>query len=342
MVASCTTVRPASRAVPPWSSAGGGAMMWQKPPPADRPPGGARDAHPARLDGSPSADRARALVTSLAWPPGTVVRIVAALDVAPALWGGPWIPAVPPTRTSSRTRRWPTSPRPPGGCPAPRGGGPGRRAGAPPRQPSVAIVEDARIWHPDLIVVASRGHGPVETALLGSVSAAIVDHAALPRPPSLAATARPGSSSPRTARRRESRPVTSLPDGRPSPRSPSSWSESWTWPRRGGRGSPRPCSRRPWMSIPRCWPTLARPIASSSPRRRPTSGPPAAGRTASSARAIRRTSSGGPRPTLPATSSSSARGGRGDHPARHGQRGPLGPDHATCSVLVVKRPHDGH
>jgi len=47
------------------------------------------------LDGSPSADRARALVTSLAWPEGSVVRIVAALDVAPALWGGPWIPAIP-------------------------------------------------------------------------------------------------------------------------------------------------------------------------------------------------------------------------------------------------------
>ena len=47
------------------------------------------------LDGSPSADRARALVTSLAWPAGTTIRLVAALDVAPALWGGPWIPAIP-------------------------------------------------------------------------------------------------------------------------------------------------------------------------------------------------------------------------------------------------------
>ena len=47
------------------------------------------------LDGSPSADRARALVASLAWPAGSIVRVVAALDVAPALWGGPWIPAIP-------------------------------------------------------------------------------------------------------------------------------------------------------------------------------------------------------------------------------------------------------
>jgi nucleotide-binding universal stress UspA family protein len=133
------------------------------------------------LDGSPSADRARALVTSLAWPEGSVVRIVAALDVAPALWGGPWIPAVPVdadqleeeavvelTRVLQEAR------------------GPLEAAGLTVDaellrgRPSAAIVEDAKLWGPELVVVGSRGHGPVETAVLGSVSAAIVDHAACP------------------------------------------------------------------------------------------------------------------------------------------------------------------
>jgi nucleotide-binding universal stress UspA family protein len=133
------------------------------------------------LDGSPSADRARALVTSLAWAPGTTVRLVAALDVAPALWGGPWIPAIPVdadelegeavdelTRVLQEAR------------PAMEAAGLTVEAELLRGRPSAAIVDDARIWHPDLIVVGSRGHGPVETAVLGSVSAAIVDHATCP------------------------------------------------------------------------------------------------------------------------------------------------------------------
>ena len=133
------------------------------------------------LDGSPSADRARALVASLAWPAGTIVRVVAALDVAPALWGGPWIPAIPVdadqleeeavgelTRVLQEAQ------------PALEAAGLTVVAELLRGRPSAAVVDDARLWAPDLIVVGSRGHGPVETALLGSVSAAIVDHAACP------------------------------------------------------------------------------------------------------------------------------------------------------------------
>jgi nucleotide-binding universal stress UspA family protein len=133
------------------------------------------------LDGSPSADRARALVASLAWPAGTTVRIVAALDVAPALWGGPWIPAIPAdadmmedeavtelTRVLQEAR------------PSLEEAGLIVEAELLRGRPSAAIVEEAKLWEPGLIVVGSRGHGPVETAVLGSVSAAIVDHAACP------------------------------------------------------------------------------------------------------------------------------------------------------------------
>jgi nucleotide-binding universal stress UspA family protein len=133
------------------------------------------------LDGSPSADRARALVVSLAWPEGTTVRIVAALDVAPALWGGPWIPAIPvdadqmeeeAVRELTRVLQE--------AQPALEATGLAVQAELLRGRPSAAIVEDAKLWKPDLIVVGSRGHGPVETAVLGSVSAAIVDHATCP------------------------------------------------------------------------------------------------------------------------------------------------------------------
>ena len=133
------------------------------------------------LDGSPSADRAGALVASVAWPAGTIIRIVAALDVAPALWGGPWIPAIPVDADQleeeavgelTRVLREAT--------PALEAAGLSVEAELLRGRPSAAIVDDARRWGPDLIVVGSRGHGPVESAVLGSVSAAVVDHATCP------------------------------------------------------------------------------------------------------------------------------------------------------------------
>lgn len=133
------------------------------------------------LDGSPSSDRARALVASLAWPEGSAVRIVAALDVAPALWGGPWIPAIPADADAledeavAELTRVLTEARP-----SLEAAGLAVEAELLRGRPSAAIVEEAKLWDPDLIVLGSRGHGPVETALLGSVSAAVVDHATCP------------------------------------------------------------------------------------------------------------------------------------------------------------------
>ena len=133
------------------------------------------------LDGSPCSDRARALLTSLTWPAGTTVRVVAALDVSPALWGGPWIPAVPvdadqmeDEAVAELTRVLQEA------LPPLEAAGLTAEAELLRGRPSAAIVDDARIWQPDLIVLGSRGHGPVETAVLGSVSAAVVDHAACP------------------------------------------------------------------------------------------------------------------------------------------------------------------
>jgi nucleotide-binding universal stress UspA family protein len=43
-----------------------------------------------------------------------------------------------------------------------------------------AILDDAGQFKPDLIVAGSRGHGPIATMLLGSVSAELVDRAPCP------------------------------------------------------------------------------------------------------------------------------------------------------------------
>jgi nucleotide-binding universal stress UspA family protein len=133
------------------------------------------------LDGSPSADRARALVGSLAWPEGSLVRIIAALDVAPALWGGPWIPAIPVDadrlEEEAVTELTRVLQEAQGSIAA---AGVAVEAELLRGRPAAAIVEESKLWAPDLVVVGSRGHGPVETAVLGSVSAAVVDHAACP------------------------------------------------------------------------------------------------------------------------------------------------------------------
>lgn len=133
------------------------------------------------VDGSPSADRARDLVAGLAWPEGTLVRVVAALDIGPALWGGAWIPAVPAdaellegeavrelSAVLERARELLV------------GAGLAVEVELLRGSPRLTIPEEAKLWQPDLTVLGSRGHGPIESALLGSVSSAVVDHSVCP------------------------------------------------------------------------------------------------------------------------------------------------------------------
>jgi nucleotide-binding universal stress UspA family protein len=133
------------------------------------------------VDGSPSSIRARDLVASLPWGPDALVRVVAALDVGPALWGGPWIPAIPADADEYEAQALAdlTSV-----VETARGvleaAGLGVDGEMLRGSPAMALVDDARNWKPDLTVVGSRGHGPIESALLGSVSSAIVDHADQP------------------------------------------------------------------------------------------------------------------------------------------------------------------
>jgi nucleotide-binding universal stress UspA family protein len=44
-------------------------------------------------------------------------------------------------------------------------------------RPASCIVDEARDWKADLVVVGSRGHGMIESMLLGSVSREVVNHA---------------------------------------------------------------------------------------------------------------------------------------------------------------------
>jgi nucleotide-binding universal stress UspA family protein len=133
------------------------------------------------IDGSRSADVARDLVAAMPWPAGSAIRIVSVVPGNASLG----IDLSPDTANRAEVDRYRD---------------PSVRAHAialaeAERELNMAhldvrverfllrgraaslILQEARDFAADLIVVGHRGHGTIETMLLGSVSAEVVDHA---------------------------------------------------------------------------------------------------------------------------------------------------------------------
>jgi len=133
------------------------------------------------FDGSAGAEAARDLVAHLPWPAGTAISVVAALERGPDLFGVREFGVTPtdardaeemlvsdlqdslsqaaaPLRAPSRTVDTKVV----------RG------------RPATALLEEAAALQPDVLVIGTRGHGPLASILLGSVSAEVVDHAPCP------------------------------------------------------------------------------------------------------------------------------------------------------------------
>lgn len=133
------------------------------------------------IDGSVAAGMAVDLVAHVAWPSGTEILVAEAVETGPGLFGGPW-PAVAMVQADSleaelradaeRTVREARG----------RLARPGLtvESAVLRGRPATAIVERARRMGADLIVVGSRGHGTIESMLLGSVSAEVIDRAPSP------------------------------------------------------------------------------------------------------------------------------------------------------------------
>jgi nucleotide-binding universal stress UspA family protein len=131
------------------------------------------------LDGSPSSTRARDLVSRLPWPAGTVIRLVSAYDVpmdfVPASGGGvPWVGDADDAIRDELSAE------------LERLAGPLGREGMEIQEatvrgrPATVIIDQAHELGADLIVVGSRGRGPLAAILLGSVSAEVADQAPCP------------------------------------------------------------------------------------------------------------------------------------------------------------------
>lgn len=133
------------------------------------------------IDGSISSDRARDLVASLPFPAGSRIWVVGVLEHGSESFALAWVPVVPAQgearepehvaqlRTAIDTAEHEIA-RP----------GIGVDHVLLSGHPVRSIVDEARAFGADLVVVGSRGHGGLETAVLGSTSSGIVDHAPCP------------------------------------------------------------------------------------------------------------------------------------------------------------------
>ncbi len=132
------------------------------------------------LDGSAHSDLARDLVAGMGLPAGSSIRIISVLAPVDLLVGGPWIPvgrgADPvEARALSELDQIVAGAR--------------QRINQPGvvvetavirGHPATVIADEAGTFGANLLVVGTRGHGPFQTLMLGSVSAELIDHAPCP------------------------------------------------------------------------------------------------------------------------------------------------------------------
>ncbi len=135
------------------------------------------------VDGSASSDRARDLVAALPWHDGGRIAVVSVAPAQADLLGLPWaLAAVPDADQIERDvvrhhlDAIEAAEREIHSAHADVIVEPMLLRG----RPASMIVEEARAMPADLVVVGHRGHGVWESALLGSVSAEVVDHAPCP------------------------------------------------------------------------------------------------------------------------------------------------------------------
>ena len=129
------------------------------------------------VDGSEYSAAAVEAVTARPWPPGTIVRVLSAVErvVPPAteVWydaGG----SLERTREELTRRAELLTAGVAGGL---RTAGLTAEAAVRDGDPRSVIVDEARDWDADLIVVGSHGYTGLKRWLLGSVAQSVVGHA---------------------------------------------------------------------------------------------------------------------------------------------------------------------
>jgi nucleotide-binding universal stress UspA family protein len=132
-------------------------------------------------DGSEGAEQAVTLAGAIQWPVDSNLHVVSVVKPALTLIGPPAIsgayapsPDIDAQITAYQEERLADAVR--------RLGASGRSVdGAALRgRPASVVLDEAEQFRADLIVVGSRGHGPIASLVLGSTSAEVVDHSPCP------------------------------------------------------------------------------------------------------------------------------------------------------------------
>ena len=135
------------------------------------------------VDGSVSSDRAVELVTTLALPPASLVRVISVqppyVDVLALSWGSVGVsPDVMETEEQAESRFHREA--------IERAETALAKAGQSVEgflvrgRPASIIVDEAKAMQADLVVVGSRGHSTIASMVLGSTAAEVVDHSPCP------------------------------------------------------------------------------------------------------------------------------------------------------------------
>ena len=133
------------------------------------------------IDGSVPSDRARDLVAKLELPAESEIRVVAALDDGPAIVGIDWQEERPGSKYGPEGHRPHLMIALDTARLALESAGHAHVDSLLlPGDPAKAIVNEARDFEADLVVVGHRGRGTVASMLLGSTSTAVIEHAPCP------------------------------------------------------------------------------------------------------------------------------------------------------------------
>ncbi len=133
------------------------------------------------IDGSAPAALAIDLVARAAWPDGSLIRVVEAVETGSAVFGGPW-PALALVESDAVETALRSEAEARVEAARQRLAQPGVtvEAAVLRGRPAIAIADEAKAMIADLIVVGSHGHSRIESMLLGSVSAELIDHTPAP------------------------------------------------------------------------------------------------------------------------------------------------------------------